>query len=929
MPNKNFIYIAFVFFLVVFFPFLSGFSRNDGKNVLNLGDDITSIISDSVVFPIDSILADSSAIDSLVTNLPAIVDTLDIVDPSKKKSGLDATVSYESQDSIIFTGASIGLLFGKGKVTYEEISLEADFIRMNLDSSVVYAAGRIDSLGEKVGYPVFKDGGDSYDSETILYNFDTKKGYITNVVTQQGEGYITSSQTKKMEDGSFFMKDGKYTTCDDHDHPHYFINMTKAKVRPKDNVVTGPVYLVIEDVPLPIAFPFGFFPFTSKYSSGVIMPRYGDEMTRGFYLQDGGYYFALSDYADLALTGDIYTKGSWGLKATSTYAKRYKFRGSFNTKYLTTITGDKVAGDYQVRKDFGINWSHQQDAKANPNQSFSASVDFSTSGYNRNEISQMYNANNYTQNTKSSTLNYRRTFFDRKFTMNANVRASQRSADSIVDLSLPNLSFNTTTIYPFKRKNAFGTELWYEKISFSYQGTIDNRIQTKEDKLFKSSLTKDWTNGMRHSIPVQTSFTLFDNINITPSLNYEERWYGSRIERHWDPVHKTVARDTIFGFNRLYNYSFSVSAGTQIYGFFKPLPVFGDKVEMIRHTFRPSVGFSMNPDFGVKKYGYYKEYSYFDENNQLVTETYSPYDRSLYGAPGKGRSGSISFSVDNTLEMKVKSDSDSTGIKKVSLIDRLSLNTAYNLAADSMNWSNISASLAVKVTKRYNLNISANFDPYTYEVNEDRNGRLSPVRVNKTQWEKNRIPGRLTSMTFSIPAVILNNDTFKKKKDKKKEQQPASPDADPSEENEGASQSAEKPSSNQYGKVLDADGYVIWELPWNFNLNYNINLGQGPFNYDKKEFDLKWRQSLSFGGNIRFSKEWSLSFNSSYNFDLKEIGYSSCSISRDLHCWNMSAQFIPFGPARSYNFTIAVKSSMLQDLKWEQRSSYYNGMQWY
>lgn len=928
MSNKSPGYILIVFFSAVFFPFLSGFSQNEGKEALKLSNDTIPVIPDSLIVSADSIQINSSVVDSIVAD-SSVVDTMEVIVPKKKKSGLDATVSYQSQDSIIFTGAGIGFLYGQGKVTYEEIGLDADFIRMNMDSSLVYASGRLDSLGEKIGFPVFKDGGDTYDTETILYNFDTKKGYITNVVTQQGEGYITSGQTKKMADGSFFMRDGKYTTCDNHDHPHFYINLTKAKVRPKKNVVTGPAYLVIEDVPLPLALPFGFFPFTSKYSSGVIMPSYGDETTRGFYLRDGGYYFALSDYMDLSLTGDIYTKGSWGLKAASTYIKRYKYRGSFNTKYIKTITGDKVAGDYQVQTDFGINWSHQQDAKASPNQSFSASVDFSTSGYNRNEISQMYNANNYTQNTKSSTINYRRTFADGKFTLNANVRASQRSQDSTVELSLPNLTFNTTTIYPFKRKNAFGSELWYEKISFSYQGTVDNKIRTKEDLLFKSNLVKDWTNGMRHSIPVQASFTLFNNINITPSFNYEERWYGSRVDRSYDPYAQEVVRDTIYGFNRLYNYSFSISAGTQIYGFFKPLPMFGDKVEMIRHTFRPSVGFSMNPDFGAKRYGYYKDYSYFDENGELVTESYSPYEGFLYSMPGKGRSGSVSFSVDNTLEMKVKSDRDSTGIRKISLFDRLSLSTSYNLAADSMNWSNISATFAVKLPKNYNLNISATFDPYTYEVYENSSGTKSYTRVNKTQWEKNRIPGRLTSMTFSIPAISLNNNTFKKKdKDKKEEEPPSESNISP--EGEEQPQSTQRSSaSSQYDKVLDADGYVKWELPWNFNINYNISLGRGNFNYDKKEFDLKWTQSLSFGGNIRFSKNWNLNFNSSYNFDTKEIGYSSCSISRDLHCWSMSAQFVPFGTYRSYNFTIAVKSSMLQDLKWDQRSSQYNSMDWY
>ena len=442
--------------------------------------------SDTAIFVSDSITQDTIAAPS-----------------SKKKSSLEAVVNYQSKDSIIFTGAGIGYLFGEGKITYEEIELNSEFIRMHLDSTIVYATGRMDSTGKRIGYPIFKNGGDIYNSESILYNFDTEKGYITNIITEQGEGYITAGKTKKMPDGSFFMADGKYTTCDIHDHPHFYISLTKAKVRPKKNVVAGPAYFVIEDVPLPLALPFGFFPFTDKYSSGVIVPTYGDEMTRGFYLRDGGYYFAFNDYVDLALTGEIYTKGSWGLNATSSYAKRYRFRGTFDTKYITTVTGDKLANDYQERKDFSLRWSHQQDPKANPNQTLAASVDFSTSGYNRNNLSSLYNAQSHTQNTKTSTINYGRRFFDSALNLNATGRINQIAADSTIELSLPTLSLNTTTLYPFKRKNAFGREQWYEKISFSYQGMLENRIRTKEDLLLKSNLNKDWLNGMKHSIPVQ------------------------------------------------------------------------------------------------------------------------------------------------------------------------------------------------------------------------------------------------------------------------------------------------------------------------------------------------------------------------------------------------------------------------------------------
>jgi hypothetical protein len=886
-------------------------------------------ISSHYFIPKKKTTTDQSQVETNTLPVSQPKDSVQIA-TAKKKSGLSEVVTYQSKDSIIFTGEGIAVLFGEGKVMYEEKELNAEFIRMNMDSSLVYATGRIDTLGNKIGYPVFVDKGDEYGSETLLYNFDTGKGFSTNGVTEQGEGYIIAGQTKKMPDGSFFMTNGKYTTCDLHEHPHFYLNLTKGKVRPKKNVVAGPAYLVMEDVPLPLALPFGFFPFTSKYSSGVIMPTYGDEMARGFYLRDGGYYFAVSDYIDLSLTGDIYTKGSWGLKATSSYIKKYRFSGSFNSHYITTITGDKIAGDYQTQKDFSLSWSHNQDAKVNPSVTFRASVDFSTTGYNRNDLTNMYNVNSRTQNTKRSTINYGRRFLDNKLSLQSSMQIAQVSADSTIEMSFPNLTISLSTIYPFKRKNAFGQERWYEKISFSYQGSLVNRIRTKEDKFLQSRLNRDWINGMTHSIPVQASFTLFNNINITPSFQYKENWNTIRIDQRWDDDRKKVVNDTLHGFYRLYDYSFSISANTQLYGFYTPLPFLGDKVKTIRHVFKPSIGFSMRPDFGSDKYGYYQRLVYFNEG-ELVEREYSPFSGAVYGPPGKGRSGSINFGVDNNIEMKIKSDRDSTGVRKISLIDKLAFSTSYNLVADSLNWSNISASLAIKITKSYNLNVSASFDPYTYVARKNANGTWgAPRKVNLTQWEKNHVPGRLTNMSFSIPSIAWSNtnNPFLKKKDDKNKQSNAS-NALTGENEETAMDIPQKNDNESKDKTLDSDGYQKWTVPWSFNLNYNIGLVRGEFDYDNMEYKLKWNQSLSFGGSLQLSKNWSFSFNSTYDFERKELGYSSCSISRNLHCWSMQASIIPFGPYPSYNFSISVNSSLLRDLKWDQRSSPYDSMTWY
>ena len=470
---------------------------------------------------------DSLQVDSLQ------MDTLAV--PIKKKQPLDAPVTYEANDSIVFAQGGYAHLYGQGKVNYQQIELAADVITMNMDSSTVYAHGVEDTLGVKKGTPVFKDGETPYETNTIRYNFKSKKGVISNVVSQQGEGYVTGNNAKKGANDELYMKSGRYTTCDHHEHPHFYMQMTYAKVRPKKNIVTGPAYLVVEDVPLPLAVPFFFFPFSSSYSSGFLMPTYMDDSSRGFGLTDGGYYFAISDKMDLKLRADIFTKGSWALNAESNYIKRYKYSGLLQASYQVTKTGDKGLPDYSVAKDFKIVWSHRQDAKANPNQTFSASVNFATSSYERTNIGNMYNSNAMSQNTKTSSISYSRYFFDRKLMIAATTNIAQTMRDSSVNVTLPDLNISLSTLYPFKRKKAAGEERWYEKISVRYTGRLTNSIQTKDNLLFKSNLIKDWKNGMKHEIPVSATFTLFKYFNVTPSVSYTERWYTRKVMKDWDP----------------------------------------------------------------------------------------------------------------------------------------------------------------------------------------------------------------------------------------------------------------------------------------------------------------------------------------------------------------------------------------------------------
>lgn len=864
---------------------------------------------------VDSLAADSLSTDSLAN------DSV----PKKKKNGLTSVVDYQANDSIVFTNGNEVYMYGKGVVQFDGMELNADQIEMNMDSSQVYAVGRPDTVGDIVGRPVFKDKSGEYESETMHYNFKTKKGYITNIVTQQGEGYLTGGQTKKMDNDEFYMKDGKYTTCDNHEHPHFYLQLTQAKVRPKKNIVTGPAYMVLADVPLPLAIPFGFFPFTEKYSSGIIMPTFGDELERGYYLRDGGYYFAINDYVDLALTGEIYTKGSWGVNARSAYIKRYKYSGNVDLSFITTITGDKGLPDYSKMKNFKVAWTHTQDTKNNPNMSLSASVNYTTSGYTRNDLNSYYNANAFTENTKSSTVNMTYRVPNSPWSFSATANVTQRTQDSTLNVSFPNLTISMGQVYPFKRKTVVGNERWYERIQLSYSGRFQNSILTKQDQILKSNLIKDWRNGMYHNIPISATFNLFKYLNLTASFNFTDRMYSNKVMQDWDTQQARVVRDTVYGFYNVYNYYGSLSADTKLYGFYTPWKIFGDKVQAIRHIFTPTISFSAAPDFSASRYGFWDSYSYVNEYGETVTTKYSPFSNGVYGTVSQGRQGTVSFAVSNNLEMKVKSDRDSTGVRKISLIENLSANMSYNMAADSMKWSNLNTSILIKLTKNFNLQMSAVWDTYTYQL--DRYG--NPVRVNKPRWTVGKGIGRLSSTGTSF-SYTFNNDTFKKKdKDsdsKNTQQQRQQPNALPTDPNSGdEEEEAPGDSDVQFGP----DGYSIWEIPWSLSINYSVNYGYGTFNKKKMEYNGRFTQNLSLSGNINLTKNWSFNFSASYDFDAKKIAYMNCNVTRDMHCWSMSASFVPVGPYKSYNFHISVKSSLLQDLKYDKRGNSYNSLDWY
>lgn len=900
--------------------------------------DIEAITSDSLTLtPSDSLRLDSLAMDSISLSK----DSIEVEQPKEK---LDVAVHYTAQDSIVFTKGNMGYLYGEADVKYGDLNIKGEYITANLDSSLISSTFGVDSLGVEYGHPVFTQGSEEYEMKKVTYNFETGKAFISNVITQEGEGHIVANTAKKNADNSFYMVNAKYTTCDLHDHPHFYINLSKAKVRPGKDVVTGPAWLVVADVPLfPVVLPFAFFPFTQSYSSGIIMPSYGDEMERGFYLHNGGYYFAINDYVDLALTGEIYTKGSWGLSARSTYRKRYKYSGSFNANYLNTVIGDKslkdlnIPGAYSVSKDFKINWTHSQDPKANMYRTLSASVNFSTSRANMNDLNSLYRPES-SNNTKSSSVNLTQRFPESPWSLSASMNINQVSRDSTISATLPNLSVNMSRIYPFKRKKAVGAEKWYEKISMSYSGEFRNSIHTKEDKFFNSNLVKDWQNGMKHNIPISTTFSLFNVIQISPSFTYTERWYTGAVKEAWDPMaRQNVVVDTINGFNRVYDYSTAISADTKLYGMYTPWKVFGNKVQAIRHVFSPSISFSYRPDFGDPKYGFYETYNYRNEYGDDVEYTYSPYSRMMFGTASKGKSGSINFSFKNNLEMKVRSESDSTGYKKISLIDDLGINFSNNLMADSMKWSMINTNIRLKFTKSYTLSLNATWDPYIYEL--DKNDQ--PVAVDKLRILNGKGFGKLQSTGTSF-SYSINQNTIKtlfSRKEKSGKDDDGDGNVPPVDDGtigrnpheSGGGRSVFDTGDNSYGE-FDDDGYLKNEIQWNLSFNYSVRYSydRSNFNREKMEYPGMLTHSLGLSGALQPTKNWNLTFNTDYNFDLNKFTSINMSLTRNLHCWSMSASFIPIGPYKSYNFVIRANASLLQDLKYEQRNSPYDrGGNWY
>lgn len=820
----------------------------------------------------------------------------------KQRNFLDEIISGKNKDSLYYdVRGKMVHIYEQGDVTYGNMNIKADYMRVSMDSKEILAYGKADTSAYGHTRPEFTEAGSTYTMDTVTYNIDTKRAKIYGVVTKDGEGYLTGKEVKMMDDKSFNISGGVYTTCDHTDHPHFYIAMTKAKFIPNEKIISGPLYLVFADVPLPLVIPEIFFPMNMERKSGLIMPSYGEESSRGFFLRDGGWYFSFNDYMDLKLTGSIYTLGSWELAAQSNYRVRYKYSGNIGFTYAKTVLGDKGADDYSNSDSFKITWSHSQDSKYNPNSTFSASVNFSSPGFSK-LASQ--NLNEYVSSQTSSTINYSHSWKGTPLSMSANMTYSQNLNTGAVSLGAPTVSLNASRFYPFKRKVMVGKERWYEKIAMTYKGELKNNVNTTYEELFAGESWDKFKNGVKHTLSANASFNALNYINVSPSVNYNERWYFRRTDKHWDDTHQTIVTDTTRGFYRVYDYSASISANTNLYGMYR-FKNPNSYVQAIRHTISLTASGTLTPDFGDSKYGFWKEVQSNAEGTQ--TTRYSPYSDGIYGTASSGRSATLSLSIAQTLEAKVKDDADTTGSKKVKIIDDFSFSLNYNFLADSMKLGkSIPVRIRSSIIPKFGINISMNIDPY--EVDPKTGRPIDKLLL------KRGIPGRIASTGWSCGYTFNSSDLYTEAtiNDISKQYPEYSNPYfyDPND-----------PLDPAIRRQLMTAQYYDFSLPWNFSFNYSIN-------YTNNGVQKKITNTLSFNGSVTLDKErkWAISFNGGYDFENYALTPGTVTLVRDLHCWQMNFVCVPFGARKSWSFNISAKSSLLQDLKYEKSSSYYDNL---
>jgi len=887
--------IFFIFLLTVLTGSLLHAQQQDSVVV---GDSLDlevyyEALSDSIM------MADSLAADTVLAS---------------ESGDIAAEVKYGATDSLIFAldGGAVEL-YGDAHIEYEDITLDAAYIRYEMDLNLVIANGAPDSTGTMAGNPVFTDANNSFESKRLRYNFKTQKGYIEEVVTQQEGGYLHAEQTKKQNNGHVHLKDGKYTTCDA-DHPHFYIAITKGISMPGDKIVSGPAYVVVADVPLPLGLPFGFFPNSTTKTSGILIPKYGEEDKRGFYLREGGYYFAMNDYMDLRVTGDIYTNGTWGVRVGSNYKVNYRFSGNLNVRYFKNVDGFKdVEDSYTVSKDYAIGWSHGQDSRANPNSSFRASVNLSSSSYDKNHTR---NINSVMRNTKQSSISYTKSLPNSPFNLSASLNHSQNSSNQTVNMTLPKISFNMSRITPFKRKSGTGPKRFYEDIQLSYTSLLENRINTYDTLLFTSSVWDDMRNGFKHNIPLSLSIKPFrktpmlQSFSITPSINYNGMLYSKQTykELRYNEDNTSYIHDTLISKVSYAQSLFpSIGAGLspKVYGMY----TFKGKgrMEQLRHVITPTASFSYVPDMSNIQPDYYR--NVIDPEDGDTVETYSIYEDQIYGTPtSRGASGSLNFSLRNNIEAKMRSKVDTIDeLEKVKIVDNLSFNTSlnlFNLDTLSPSWSPITFNGSTRIfNEKLNLSFRGSMDPFGYDSTRSR--------TVETWYSQTGKPVRLTSASMSAG---FNLKSKKEKTDSKAGQE----NMDRESQLNNPDMAGDDPNENYDPNVEEFYGdYVDFDIPWSVRVDYS-------FSYTKPRDEIKIVQTLRASGDFSLSPNWKIGFNTGYDIDKRSFTTTNLSIYRDLHCWEMRISVVPFGTYKSYNFQINAKSSILADLKYSKRKSWYD-----
>jgi len=854
----------------------------------------------------------------------------DTIAPTRRRSdALDARVEYSAQDSIVFLSNGTMFLHGAGDVRYTNIRLQAEFIRVNLDSSLIFARGVVDSIGNMVGEPLFSDGGDEFEAREMTYNIRTRRGFVRNAITQQGEGFIISDKTVLRDDDLLAIAGARYTTCENHDDPHFYLRIQRGIVQPGSHIISGPAQLVMLGVPTPVAIPFGFFPFSDTYSSGFLMPSFVDELNRGLGLVNGGYYFAFNDFVDMELRTEIYTRGTWAASLASRYIVRYRFTGNVSVNYREDVMGERDMPDYQRNRSLAVNWTHQQDPRMNPYRTLSARVNFTTSGFNQNNINTYNNPAINSQNTATSSINLTQRFPTIPLlSLSGGMQITQVTRDSTISLSLPNLNIGVSRFFPFKNDNRVGPDRWFERIAMSYSGNLINNITTRQDMILQSSLMRDWQNGMQHRIPITASFQVFNHITVTPAINYSERWHTSSIRRSWDDQTNSVVTDTIFGFNRNFDFNGSVTAQTRIIGFYVPSRrIFGDRVDRIRHVMTPSVGFSYSPDFSDPFWGFWDSYIVPDPMGPYPgwhEVRYSRFDNTRFRGPAAGAQGNINFSLANNIEMRVRNrqdeNSEQSTFRIVSLIDNFSVSGSYNIMADSMNLSNINANLRLRLGNR-TLNLSGAFNPYMFKI--DNNGRV--FRSADYTWQHGMFPhflGTSTSYTVSI-----NNDTFRRLGDRFTRDRRDADETPPvvfAEDDDDFDQqpaTVDRRVQTRERAEVDRDGFERVNIPFNINISYSLNYRpSNVFNENTMRYKMMFSHSMQLSANVSLTNNWRFSGNTSFDFEARQFTQMNINATRHLCCWTMTASFVPFGRFKSYHFRIGVNASMLQDLKYERRA---------